>query len=238
MELVLNSEQSKLVDVIAVEKYGYNPIQLMEIASYNIFLNSIELIKKHNIRKIILLCGSGNNGGDGFAVAKHFSQLIDNTKLKKFSDIYLDEITIYHIGNLEKMTSETKTNYNIWKSIVKLNDKCKYFYINNIESKNGNENIDNLENIKIHPNTIIFECLVGVGVKSILNQTTSNLINKINHLTKFNNSSNIIKIAIDNPAGINVDNGNINQDEITKTFSSYLIADYTFSMFAYKTGMM
>lgn len=239
MDLILNSEQSKLVDVIAVENFGYNPIQLMEIASYNIFLNSIELIKKYNIRKIILFCGSGNNGGDGFAAAKHFSKLMDESNfsnLKNFDGVNINEITIYHIGKIEKMSSETKTNYEIWQNIVKSNENCNYNYISKIED------IDDNNYIKIVSNTIIFECLVGVGIKSILNEITSKLINKINHLSDKNlntsSFSNIIKIAIDNPAGINVDNGNIIQDVITKKFSTYFIADYTFTMFSYKTGMV
>jgi NAD(P)H-hydrate epimerase len=219
MELILNTEQSKLVDNIACEYYQYNSLQLMEIASYNIFLNTIELIKKHNIRKIILICGSGNNGGDGFSLAKHLFKLLNNTN---YENVILDEIIIYHVGNIDKMSLETKSNFNIWQKIVSLNKNCNYIYINNQYD---------IRNIDISEYSLVFECLVGVGIKSILKGLTSEIIKHINEITIRN--SKIIKLSIDNPAGINVDNGNIFYDEITKEISNYFITDYTFTMFSY-----
>ncbi len=48
-------------------------IVLMENASREIFLKITEKIEHLDSPKIGFVCGKGNNGGDGFAAARHFS---------------------------------------------------------------------------------------------------------------------------------------------------------------------
>ena len=51
-----------------MEKPGIPSLSLMERAAYQSFLR----ISGHNKSKdgVVVLCGSGNNGGDGFALAR------------------------------------------------------------------------------------------------------------------------------------------------------------------------
>jgi len=67
-------DQIRKIDKRAIEELGFNSLILMENASINIYKNIIE---KYNLSApdtiIGIICGRGNNGGDGFAVARHFA---------------------------------------------------------------------------------------------------------------------------------------------------------------------
>ena len=67
--LILNREQSRKVDEIAIEKFGIPGIVLMENAGRG----CAELIVGLKVRRVVILCGSGSNGGDGFVIARHLS---------------------------------------------------------------------------------------------------------------------------------------------------------------------
>jgi NAD(P)H-hydrate epimerase len=62
--------QSRAIDRIAVEKYHMPSILLMENAARATADLADELLS-HKPAQIKILCGPGNNGGDGLAIARH-----------------------------------------------------------------------------------------------------------------------------------------------------------------------
>ena len=70
MKLV-TAEQMRRLDATAIDKIGIPGAVLMENASHGVF----EVISSREMplsgKKACVLCGRGNNGGDGFAVARH-----------------------------------------------------------------------------------------------------------------------------------------------------------------------
>lgn len=68
---ILTSQQMRHVDRRAVRRFGLPEIVLMENAGLRVFevLKSIE--DDLRARRILLLCGKGNNGGDAFVLARH-----------------------------------------------------------------------------------------------------------------------------------------------------------------------
>jgi NAD(P)H-hydrate epimerase len=65
---VLNREQVRDVDRRAIEQYGMLGLVLMENAGRN----AAELLKSLGISgRVVVCCGKGNNGGDGFVIARH-----------------------------------------------------------------------------------------------------------------------------------------------------------------------
>jgi NAD(P)H-hydrate epimerase len=66
----LTCQQMRELDVLAIEHLGIPGIILMENAARAVteFVYSI-LVRPHSER-VVVLCGAGNNGGDGFAVAR------------------------------------------------------------------------------------------------------------------------------------------------------------------------
>ncbi|MEW6363918.1 MAG: NAD(P)H-hydrate dehydratase [Acidobacteriota bacterium] len=66
---ILTSSQMQAVDKAAIEGLGITGLTLMENASIEVY----RALSEHfaDARSIIVVCGKGNNGGDGFAVARH-----------------------------------------------------------------------------------------------------------------------------------------------------------------------
>jgi NAD(P)H-hydrate epimerase len=64
----LTRDQSRALDRIAIEQYGILSLVLMENAGRGC-LDVLEQLGIHG--PVVILCGKGNNAGDGFVVARH-----------------------------------------------------------------------------------------------------------------------------------------------------------------------
>ena len=73
----INAETSALVDKELMGEYNYSIDQLMEIAGLTVakVINK-EFILKNKLKnkKIIILCGPGNNGGDGLVCSRYLKE--------------------------------------------------------------------------------------------------------------------------------------------------------------------
>ena len=71
---IYKTNDIRKVDEYAINKIGIPGLILMENASINIFNEILSFIYLNkNIKRIGFVCGKGNNGGDGFATARHFA---------------------------------------------------------------------------------------------------------------------------------------------------------------------
>ena len=68
MERIVIGDQMQLLDKYTIEEMGVPSLVLMERAGLSVF----EAIKKEgfSLNKILILCGSGNNGADGVVLAR------------------------------------------------------------------------------------------------------------------------------------------------------------------------
>lgn len=72
----LTCEQSRQVDQLAGEQLGIPSIVLMENAAINAANVAMDLVQNERQlapfeTKVAIFCGGGNNGGDGYAIARH-----------------------------------------------------------------------------------------------------------------------------------------------------------------------
>lgn len=101
-QLVLNREQLRRVDVLAVERFGMTGLVLMENAGRG----AAEIIHKLiadqplNRKPVVICCGKGNNGGDGFVIARH----LDNRGIPVRILLFYDPT---------KLTGDAAANYEI-----------------------------------------------------------------------------------------------------------------------------
>lgn len=67
---VFDRESIREVDRTAIEEYGVPGIVLMENAARGLAENAAEMLDD-GPAQVVIICGSGNNGGDGYALARH-----------------------------------------------------------------------------------------------------------------------------------------------------------------------
>ncbi len=92
MEFLLNAQQMKYCDSDTIEKIGIPSLVLMERAALAVVDETFHA--GCDLRSVLVVCGSGNNGGDGFAVAR----LLDEQGVR---------VTVAFVGNEDSMTEET-----------------------------------------------------------------------------------------------------------------------------------
>ena len=98
--LVISCKDMKAMDSYAINNIGIPSIVLMENAALKVIKN----IDLNNVNSFTIVCGVGNNGGDGLAVARH---LILKGKM----------VDLFIIGNLEKRTKDFNINLNILNNL-------------------------------------------------------------------------------------------------------------------------
>jgi NAD(P)H-hydrate epimerase len=69
--LRLSRSQVREVDHRAIEDYHIPGIVLMENAAIGATHAACDMLDRECIGQVLILCGGGNNGGDGLAVARH-----------------------------------------------------------------------------------------------------------------------------------------------------------------------
>ena len=67
----LSRSQVREIDRLAIEQYHIPGIVLMENAAVGASNVACEMLKQHPNGPALLICGGGNNGGDGLAIARH-----------------------------------------------------------------------------------------------------------------------------------------------------------------------
>lgn len=153
MLYILTPEQMRAADSVAINDIGVPGAILMENAARScaeiLFEQVFPLFPVKPT--IILLCGSGNNGGDGFALARHLTGEAD--------------VFIYWIGKEESMSPETRTNF---KALKKLN--IPVFHI---------ENEKQINNLSFECD-ILVDSLIGVGGSENLRGLVVPILQKAN----------------------------------------------------------
>ena len=120
---VITGDQMREIEQIAINETGIPSILLMENAALRLTERCLQILKtgtvKNNSRqKVVIFCGPGNNGGDGFALAYHlFNHNIeasvffagDEKKIKGDPAVYLEIIKKLGV-HIEAVFTEEQVN--------------------------------------------------------------------------------------------------------------------------------
>src|SRR5260370_23234081 len=83
----LTAAEMREVDRLITARFGISGTQLMENAGKSVadfVLHEISLRFQSPVRSAVVLCGKGNNGGDGFVAARYLRQEIRHTSVLLF----------------------------------------------------------------------------------------------------------------------------------------------------------
>ncbi|MBU5592571.1 NAD(P)H-hydrate dehydratase [Clostridium sp. MSJ-4] len=153
---IATAEIMKEIDKYTIDKVKIPGIVLMENAALRVIKN----LDLSNNQNFVVVCGSGNNGGDGFAVARH---LILQDK----------SVEVFLIGQGSILSEDAKLNYNILKNMgVEIN------------------NISNLDDIHALRNSLLYsqvtiDAIFGTGLKRQLEEPYDSAISIINENSKY-----------------------------------------------------
>jgi NAD(P)H-hydrate epimerase len=162
------------VDEIAITKFGLLGLVLMENAGRGAadFIAALA----DNDAKIVILCGTGNNGGDGLVIARHLQG-------SGFS------VSVWIIGDRSKLTADTAANLAIME---KTSVPCRWLPGSSEDSATPciREAI-----LAIQSATLLVDAMLGTGSKGELRGTFSQIVQQANQ-------SKAIRVAIDVPTGL------------------------------------
>ncbi|MBK7866289.1 MAG: NAD(P)H-hydrate epimerase [Ignavibacteriales bacterium] len=152
MKLVLTAAEASEQDRVFIEDIGFDSRILMENAGRSVaqFIESLEGEEKN----VAIVCGKGNNGGDGFVTARHLRDMGWN-------------VTVIFIGEPEDFTEDSQYFFDI---ISELQDGILIFqYLN----------IDQLTDI-ISTQDVLVDAILGTGSKGELQQPYDEIIMAMN----------------------------------------------------------
>ena len=151
----ITPEQMDMIDANS-EKLGFPRILLMENAGSALAGHIINHAKELNCRKVVVVAGTGNNGGDGFVAARHLAG-------------YSKEISVILLGSKMK-TKESTIN---WNGIKNMDKTIKFLTIDDFDFEKKMKSI-------ILEADIIIDAIFGTGIKGLPRKLHSNAINLIN----------------------------------------------------------
>lgn len=156
---VANARQIQELDRKAIEVLGIESLFLMENAGRAVAERAASILKNSKNRNIAVLCGTGNNGGDGFVAARY---LIN----KGF------KVKIFLLGLVKNITNDSRANLDL---LNRLNQKVVEIANTKSFSKQKHD---------IRNGTLIIDALLGVGLKGEVREPARTAIDFLNRSKK------------------------------------------------------
>ena len=152
---IVTAEQMRNIDRKAIIEYGIPGIVLMENAGIRTVELIEDLLQSPVGKQVIILSGPGNNGGDGFVIARH---LINSGA----------EVILFFRGTLEQLTEDARINYEI---LVKMEAA--------IVPLHTEEDLNHLT-LALLTGGLFVDALYGAGFKGSLNDFETQIAKVVN----------------------------------------------------------
>lgn len=186
MDLVATAKEMQACDRIAMTKYGIPSIVLMENAGRGVADVVEREIGSLAGKLVYVLCGKGNNGGDGLVVARHLYNRDASVK-------------VFLTANRRDLKGDPKTYLEVLEEVLKWESKSMLQLSEGITART-------LKRLPV-PDVIV-DALFGTGFSGAVRGEYERIIRWINE-------SGSKVIAVDIPSGANADNGKVENVAVT-----------------------
>jgi hydroxyethylthiazole kinase-like uncharacterized protein yjeF len=206
---ILTAAEMREVDRLTTERYGIPGLSLMENAGKGVADFMFARFRRLEAKRIVVLCGKGNNGGDGFVAAR------------RLKETGATPIVILVAGQ-DEMHGDAAANRERWRKTggeVRLVRTPSDWQ----GARPGVASAD-----------FVVDALLGTGVSGPVEGLLREVIEEVNR-----RGADKIVIAVDIPSGLSADTGEIsgNASGPPDTASKIIAADYTVTFTAPKQGM-
>lgn len=175
--IMMTRDEARAFDFHAINTIGIPGAVLMENAGRSCAELVIEKLRDTTTPKVCVFCGTGNNGGDGYVIARH----LRNAGIG---------VNIIICGDKRKIKGDAKINLDILAAInqaIEQVDTDSSDIVKIIEKYSSNANM-------------IVDCLLGTGLTGIVKGGYRLIIDTINSLA-------CPVLAVDIPSGLDCDTG-------------------------------
>ncbi len=209
MQKVLTAEEMREVDRLTTEKYGIASIILMENAAHAVArIITEKLGGSVKEKSFLILCGKGNNGGDGAALARILWTLGA-------------DVTAHLFGQIEETKGVAQINFQILKKLD--TDNQEFLPTLLFEEY---EKVSEWQKQSFASEWIIIDALFGTGLSKKIEGQLETVLTRIRGLQKIYKK---FIVSIDIPSGLNADlseqiGANIKAD-LTVTFTAPKLAN-------------
>ncbi|MEY4167380.1 MAG: hypothetical protein RIR52_1204 [Acidobacteriota bacterium] len=204
MMKILTGSQMSQVDRLTVELVGIPFATLMETAGVSVARVVEECLAGAQESWggapwwFMVVCGKGNNGGDGAVVARHLW-------LRR-----LGRVEVFLVGRLEEMRGEARANVEIVRSIAKMDSSLGY-----------SEVYRDLPSVAIGGDRlVIIDALFGTGLARRVEGVSAAMIELVNGLR----TRGAMVVSIDLPSGLASDSGEVQEPHVRADLTVTLTA--------------
>ena len=216
--MLMTKDQVRAVDSWAINELGIPGVVLMENAGRSCAELIKDKLKDITSPKVCIFCGTGNNGGDGYVIARH---LLNSSF----------EVVVVICGNRGKVKGDAKINLDI---LERLGQPIEQLNI-------GDGDVAARVKAFAGDADMIVDGLFGTGLSGQLSDDYKQLIDTIN-------ACNCPILAVDIPSGLDCDAGQplgtairanytVTFVAVKKGFASGIAAQYTGEIFIASIGV-
>lgn len=214
MKILRTSSQMRQMDKEAMHgRYAISPAVLMENAGHAVVARASGLVGGWQEKKVLILCGKGNNGGDGFVIARHLCA-------------EGAEPAVYMLGDEQAYSDEAKAHLFTLRQLEK--EHCCAIYAYDKAACNELAVFSGL----LGNADVLVDAMVGTGFKGNLRQPLASFSEMVNARHE---AGQVQVVAVDIASGINADTGKASTDEASHKINA-MKADVTVTFGNLKRG--
>ncbi|MDH4071004.1 MAG: NAD(P)H-hydrate dehydratase [Ignavibacteria bacterium] len=187
MKLIATPERMRVLDNTAIRRYGIPGIILMENAGRS-FVSELDNDRTDwTDSEVVVVCGRGNNGGDGFVIARHLANRGAG-------------VVVYLCGKKSQVRGDARKNLSILLAMAKdRGSRIRLTEVRSLRSLKKEAGID-----------LVIDALLGIGFAGTLSGLELKLV-------QWMNRTGAPVYSVDVPSGLNASDGLVASEAVRAT---------------------